>query len=291
MPIYEQSYRRFEGGLVSHWRWWIMAQQETRVLLSMRSFLILMVLGFAQFFFRLVQIVGYSMLASNPSNPLTMALRQIDLLSVDNQMYFDFLRLQAGFVFVMTIATGSGFICNDFRYNLTEIYFSKPLSWKDYVFGKVSTLVILGLTLTAVPALVLNFLYVALIPSWEHAYDALNLVIPIVVFSLSIVLSCTLGVLASSALFTSQRFASIAVFMVLLGNVSIVTVLAGILRKGNLLAWAYPMTLNRIGESLFEVRHKTFTVDWQVCMVYVLIVCTVCLWIICQRVRKAGSAI
>jgi hypothetical protein len=291
MPIYEQTYRRFEGHLVRRFRWLIIVGQELRVLLSMKVMVAFFLLGLVQSFLRIMQIVGVNMLMSNPNNPLTFALRSIDLLQVDQQMFFDYLRVQSGFVFLFSIAIGSGSICNDFRYNLIEVYFSKPISWKDYVLGKVGTIVIIGYMLTAVPALIIDLVHFVLAPSMQRFQETSGMVLPIILFSSCIVFSCALGVLASSALFSSQRFASIAVFMVLLANLTIVGVLSDILDSQRIAAAAYPFALNRIGEVLFGSRRPAFRFDWHWPVVYFALVCTFCAFIVCRKAKRAGEII
>ena len=73
-------------------------------------------------------------------------------------------------VFITIIDAGSGLICNDFRNNLMEVYFSKPLNWRDYVMGKVMTLVTIGMALSAIPTLFMALLHVLFVPTLEEQF-------------------------------------------------------------------------------------------------------------------------
>ena len=292
MPIYRQSYRTYDGTPRRQFRWWIMVKHEIRTLSKSRAFLVLIILGYVHACFRLLQVVTFDTLNATPNNPLARALQNIQAFTVDESMFFDFIRLQSGLVFLATILAGAGMICDDYRNNLMEIYFSKPLTWRDYVVGKVMTLVLVGLAFTAVPALALLLAHLFLAGNFADAFRLAQwLPGPILGFSLTLVVPCAVGVLASSALSRSQRYASIGVFMALFGDLVIGRLLPDLLHHRNYAIFAFPLAINRIGEVLFDQRRPLFDLAWHWPAVYVAVVCLVCLWIICRRVRRAEIAL
>ncbi len=290
MPIYEQMYRTFDGRVQRHFRWWPIVQQELRILFNYRSFVVLIILGMALFFLRVLQVVTFDTLANNPNNPLTMAARTLTLMEVNSQMFFDFIRMQAPIVFLLSIYAGSAMICDDFKNNLMEVYFSKPLSWKDYVLGKSMTLMVLGFGMTALPAMILVILHNILDPGLDTLRETYMLPWDILTFSCVLVIPITFGVLASSTLFASQRFAGIAVFIVVFGDVALGGLLADLLHKQNALIVAIPMAINRIGEHLFEGRRPLYDSHWLYSLAVVLAVAAVCTFIVCRKVRRAEMA-
>ena len=102
-------------------------------------------------------------------------LSQLQGITVKSSTFFDFISLQTPVMFIILLYAGTGMICNDFRNNLMEIYFSKPLRWHDYLLGKAATLILLGLSVTALPALFLIAEHVILLPSWELAREAVDI--------------------------------------------------------------------------------------------------------------------
>ncbi len=287
MPIYDHSYRTFDGQVVRRFRWWSIVKQEFRVLLSARPFLILLIIALILFLFRILQIVTYDTLASDPNNIIAQTARQIQLLDVGPRLWYDFLSFQASLVFIACLYAGSGMICDDVRNNLLEVYFSKPLSWRDYVLGKIMTLVLLGFGLTFFPALILILQHNLLAPGMETIKETWWLVPASFAYSIAICLPTALGVLASSALFASQRFAGIAIFMVLFANITIGGLLEGLLHRDGVLVTAFPIAVNRIGEVVFDLDNVVVDVHWSIAGVYVGIVSLICLIIICRRIRKA----
>jgi len=290
MPIYRQTYRSFEGATPGRFRWLTVVQQELRVLNRNRVFLGLVILGYFHVFFRVLQVMAADMIMADPHNPLTAHLRQVAILSVDKRMIFDFLRLQGPMVFLTSIYVGAGLICEDSRNNLMEVYFSKPLRWLDYVAGKIVAVVLVGLVFTAAPALLLTGLHVFLVPEWDVLRTVYWWPLSIVAFSLLLAVPCALGVLASSALSGTRRFASIAVFIVLFTNLVIGRSLPLLMQERAYAIVAFPLALNRLGEALFARPRALFDLSLEWSTVYVAVVCLVMLWIVCRKVRREEVA-
>ena len=289
MPIYEQTYRTYEGKARGWLRWWVMVTQELRVLSRSWAFRGLFGLGMLHVFFRGIQVLGYDLISSRPER-YAISLQDIAMLEVNTRMFFDFIRMQSPIVFVTTILAGSGMIANDFRYNLMEIYFSKPLTWRDYVVGKSVALIIVGLLLTAVPGLLLLAMHNLLLPGMDTLRETYWWAGSITLFSLALVLPCALGVLAGSALLSSQRFAGIAVFMVLLGDSTIGTTLPNLLHERNYLIIAFPMAINHVGQHLFKDSRLEFDLHWKWAVLFIALVCLVSLWVVCRKARRAEVA-
>jgi len=268
-----------------------MVEQELRVLFRQRPFVYLLIFAMMHFFLRVFQVVAVDIIMSNPNNPLAVSLRGIAMLTIDAKMFLDFVRIQAPLVFVISLFAGAGMICDDFRNNLMEIYFSKPLNWRDYVLGKTMTLATIGLAMTAAPGIFLVVLHNLLAPSLRTLGDTYWLPVPILLFSLVVVLPCALGVLAGSALFKSQRYAAIAVFMVLFGDNIVAVLLREFLHKSSFLALSLPMSINRVGEFLFAQRRAMFELHWSWSALFVAAVCAAALWAVCRRVRRAEIAV
>ncbi|HEX73400.1 MAG TPA: hypothetical protein ENN65_08815, partial [Candidatus Hydrogenedentes bacterium] len=245
MPIYQRSYRHFEGRTRQRFRWWIVIEQELRVLATARPFLILLLLALLHCILRLLQVVAYDVVIQDPNHPLTPILRQIQGLMVNEQMFFDFIRLQTPLIFILFLYAGSGMICNDFRYNLMEVYFSKPIRWYDYALGKFLALVLLGLSISAAPAIFLVVLHNMLLAKMEVLQQTWWWPLPILGFSLVVIVPAALAILASSALLPSQNFAAIAIFMILIANSTMAGAFAGLLQNRNYFIISVPMALHR----------------------------------------------
>lgn len=289
MPIYEQTYRSYEGTLRPRFRWITIVQQELLILRGRRMFIFLVLLGNFHFILRVFQVFFLDVWTKNMYGELGQALSELPFEDTGAWVYFDFIRFQGPLLALTLIYAGSGLICNDFRNNLMEIYFSKPLNWRDYVAGKTMTLIFIGLSLSAVPALSLGLMHVLFVPTLAELKTTLALAIPIVGFSFIVVASISLAVLASSALINSSRFASIGVFLVGSVNITFGFLFFGFTQDGNYLALAFPLSLNRLGEIMFDEQRFRVPMDiaWYWPALFVALVCGVSLAIVSRKARIA----
>ena len=258
----------------------------------LKSRLFRQLLGISLFLTGLHVVLVYLIdtVANMQGHPLSEAIREMEIARIDEAFFLRFIRLQTPLVFIACIFSGSRLICNDFRYNLVDIYFSKPLSWWDYVAGKTVTLLLVGFGMTVFPAWLLLLLHLAFLPSLDTLGEVAGLALPNLMFGLTVSLPCALGVLASSAVFNGPRFASIAVFMVLMANAAFGVVLPEILDQDSLRIIAFPVALNRLGEWYFGAVNLLEDVSWKQSAVYVTAVCAVALAMVCMKVRRAGAA-
>ena len=159
MPIYEQSYRTFDGATPRQAQWATVATQEWRANTRSRFLIYLFIAGGFHFMARVAQIIIFDLLVGDPNHPLSQVFGSVTFLKIEPKTFLQFLEIQAPLTFFAMLLVGSGMICNDFRNHLMEVYFSKPVTWRDYLLGKLLALVSVGMMLTAVPALLLVLLH------------------------------------------------------------------------------------------------------------------------------------
>jgi len=290
MPVYRRTYRNYDGAYARRFRWWLVVKQEYRVLSKSKIALALMLIAQLHTLIRLLQIVAFDVIMQDPNNILTPLLSQVDFIVVNQRMFYEFVQLQAPLMFVFLLFAGSGMICNDFRNNLMEVYFSKPLRWRDYVIGKTTALMLLGLSITALPAVFLVVMHNVLLPSVELVQQTWWWPLSLLAFSLLLVVPCSLAILASSALLRSQGFAAVSVFMVLTINSSLGVILARLLYNRDYLLISFPATIYRLGQELFEVPGFRFQSDWRWSFAFVVAVSLISLIAIARTVRRAEHA-
>lgn len=290
MPVYEKTYRKFDGALVPRFRWWIIVLQEWRTLWKTRLFWVLSGFGSLIFLYIMGYIYLLDTIAVLNDHPLYEAAQRLPMHKVEPAMFHMFIMFETPLVFIITLLGGAGLICNDFRYNLVEVYFSRPLSWLDYLLGKSVALLLLGLLFTLFPALLLWAMHILFSPSLATITECYWWPLPILCYSLAVTVPCTLGVLAGSALFNSQRLASISVFMVLMVDSAIGQALPEILRDDKLYIVAFPAAVHRLGEWFFQRPNLVFNISPVGSLVFVLAVCILSLIILMRKIRKAGAA-
>lgn len=291
MPIYTKTYRKYDGQPRQHFRWLVVIEQEMKTLAKFRIFKFLVLIACLHVILRLLQIVAYDVLAQDPNNPLQVIFANLDIAYIGPDTFFSFLYLQTTILFVIMLYSGAGMICNDFKNNLMEIYFSKPLTWIDYCLGKVLSLVLIGLALTAIPGTLLVGLHNLLLPSMDTLISSWWWPIAITAYSFVIIVPMTLSILACSSLLPSQNYAAITVIMALVANSSLGVLFASMLKQRDYMAVSFPLSMRRVGETIFGDERILFNLAWYWCFLYIAVVCIIALLIVLRKVRRAEIAL
>jgi ABC-type transport system involved in multi-copper enzyme maturation permease subunit len=136
MPIYDQGYQHWKGELRRYpIRWWPILRRGVLEILRQRKYLFLLL---GAWFWPLVKGVEFFLKARGGRFlPEDSALS--GFLSVGKDFFFGVLThdLVMLTVLLFVVLTGSEIISRDRHYNALQIYFSKPLTPNDYIFGKL----------------------------------------------------------------------------------------------------------------------------------------------------------
>jgi len=273
MPIYDLSYRQWSGVWTSHpYRWWVITRQGINILGRKRRFLVLMILSALPFLVRCVMLY------------LSTVLGRIPLLTINAKFFEDFLSQQMFFVFIIAIYAGAGLIANDLKANALQIYFSKPITRRDYVMGKLGVLFFFLALPTLVPGMLLFFL--AVLFKSDASFLEQNYWVPASVLGYSLLIIATYSVvmLAVSSLSKSGRFAGI-VFAALFFFSRIFYQILSVVLRSTRVAWvSLGNNLTQIGDYLFQVSPQYQSPLWLSAMVLGLLMLG-SVWLLHHRVQ------
>jgi ABC-2 type transport system permease protein len=199
VPLYDLSYRRFEGQRTSRFRRSLaLAISTSGLLLKRRSFLMLLAVCWAPAVVRAAQIYVSRQFPQAP-----------DFFTITPDTFREFLVQQVRFlpVVLVSLAAGASAIASDFASGAFTIYLSKPISRFDYLLGKALPVAASIGAITLAPALALLLLHQSLAPDFQLLSQAGWLPLAITAYSLLLALYYTLLVLAISSLCRSGRVA------------------------------------------------------------------------------------
>ena len=275
MPIYEQSYRRYEQrGALRSVRFWPIMRESLRMILSKRAFLGLMALAWLPLVVRTVQVYV-----------VTYFPQATRVMPVDGRLFGDFLSGQIGFAILLAVFGGSGLVANDLRTGAILVYLSRPLTRRDYVLGKLGVMMVLTAAVTLVPAVLLYLVAFTLAPdifrTWENAW-----ILPAVVLQATLVsLTISLLILAISALSRSARIAGLGLVMFAMGSEMLRAVLRKLLRVPETGLVSIQADLKAIGGALFGNVTRGLPPGWVLPAIVLVLVGAACLLILRKRVR------
>lgn len=150
MAVYKRSYRAYAGELTPRWsRFLILTRYAMRGVFKSRFVTGLYVVSF---FYPLAMI---ALLYVNHNARLLTLLKfeRGQILEVAGQFFFVLMTVQCAIAFLMTAFIGPNMIAPDLANNSLPLYFSRPLSRAEYVFGRACAILILLSLITWVPGI------------------------------------------------------------------------------------------------------------------------------------------
>jgi ABC-2 type transport system permease protein len=275
MPIYEQTYRRHEArGSIRRVRFWPITREALRLILARRLFLVLLFVACIPFLARVIQIYV-----------VTRFPEAGRILPVDGRLFGEFLLQQWLWMLVITIFGGAGLIANDLRTGAILVYLSRPLTRRDYVLGKLGVLMLLNLSVTLVPGLLLYLIALALAPDqfvkWDLAWIGPAIALQAAVMSLVM----SLVGLAVSSLSRSARVAGIGFFAVVAGLEVARGILYAMYRRPETALISFRASLQALATALFGLSERAVSLPWFYPAGLLAVVALGCLLVLRSRVR------
>ncbi len=276
MPIYEQAYNPWHGQLkVRPATWWVIAKTGVNLLWS-KGIMILLFLSYIPFLVRAIQIFLITRFAENAA-----IMELAKSLEINPAFFFNFIDKQFFFLMLMLVFAGGGLISNDKRLKALNIYFSKPVSFWDYLIGKWCILAFFGFLITLLPSLILFLMRVAL--SQDLTFLSKYYWIPFssLAFTLMTVSLLSLMILTLSAISKNGRSASVAFFAILMFTEILRKILSKLTGSGLISLQA---NLKQLGSVLFAQKQIFESSPW-LSLVIILSLMALCLWIIMQKIK------
>lgn len=273
MPIHDLSYQHWAGDWTSHpYRWWVITRQGIIQLAKKRSFLVLLFLALIPFLVRCVILYG------------AVVMNRISFIRIDAKFFEAFLSQQLFFTFIIAIYSGAGLIANDHKANALQIYFSKAITRRDYLIGKLGVVVFFVSLPTLVPGLLLFLIATIFHSDLEFLRQYSWVVLSILGYALLIILANSMVILALSSLSRSSRFAGIFFAAVIFFSQILFGILSLLLRTTSVSWVSIPDDLTEIGDVLFRGPLSHQASPWA-CASVLAAVMLGSAWIIHSRVR------
>jgi ABC-2 type transport system permease protein len=248
MPVYEQTYRRYEAREpLRTVRFWPITREALRLLLSRWAFLALIVLAWLPFLGFAIYVWAMTQLGQVPEGMLSALPRGGAVFA----LYF---KWQLPLCLLLTTFGGAGLVANDLRTGAILVYLSRPLTRRDYVVGKLCVLLALNLAVTLVPGLLLYGIACALAPAQFVTVELAWLAPAIALHAFAVSLTLSLAALAVSALSRSGRVAGLAFFGLLVGLDIVQGIVGVIAHWPPAILLSVQACLNALGDALLGTR-------------------------------------
>ena len=154
MAVYKRTYKPYTGVMTPEWsRFLILPRYAWKTVFQTRFILILYVLCFFYPVGAAIAIyLNHNLSFLGQFMPLP---KTGGLFEVSGSFFQWFTAIQAVMAFLMTSFVGPGLVSGDLINNALPLYFCRPFSRTEYVFGKLAVIALLLAYITWVPGLIL----------------------------------------------------------------------------------------------------------------------------------------
>jgi ABC-type transport system involved in multi-copper enzyme maturation permease subunit len=248
--IREKGYTHWDGELVRRrFPWWPITRTGIQLAFKKKAFRFLFAGGFLPAFFAL----GGLYVSERLEDFQALIKSNQNLIRIDPGYFKSFL-VNPGFLFMILIVlvfAAAGLVADDLKHSSLQLYFSRPLTKKDYLLGKLSVIAFFVLVLTAVPWLVLVVFKLIFAGNLEFlaAYPWL----PLSILGYAALLAVFFGFyfLLLSASSRNARYVAILVFTTYIFSDVLSGILTGIFRTPYLALFSLRANLMQAGAFLF----------------------------------------
>lgn len=283
MAVYEHTYRAYEGALTpARWRFLIIPRYAYRQVLRSRFFVAYLVLcSFPLLFAALTIYLRHNITALEMFRTTAAAFQQ--LVPINTAFFRTFMIIQGVLAALLALFMGPSLLSADMANNGLALYFARPFSRWEYLFGKFSVLGVLLSAITWIPLLLLFLLQTSLEgTTWLSE----NFSIAIAVFTTSMLWILVLTLMTMSASVMIRRKALAIGGVVAYFFVS--WAMSGAINLINGTSWGdiidVTKACGRISLNLFGVELPDDYPIWRA-WATVIVFCVACVWFLNRKVR------
>jgi ABC-2 type transport system permease protein len=279
MAVYKRSYAGYPGPLTPRrTRFLVLTRYAAQGLFRSRILTGLFLLSFV---FPLLTIVALYL--NHSAKLLTLFKIGTDhLLSVNGQFFMVLMGFQGSVAFLLTAFVGPGLISPDLTNNALPLYFCRPLSRAEYIFGRGCVILFLLSFVTWIPGVIIFGVEASLSPGWGSGH--LRILAGIMVGSLLWISFLTLLALAISAWVRWRIVAGGLLLGVMFATTAFAGAIAGIMEtaKGFYIDPAALVAV--IYANFFDIDTKSGISTAGACIALILM-SGLCVWMLSKKIR------
>jgi ABC-2 type transport system permease protein len=278
MAVHKRSYRGYSGEITPPWsRFLVVTRYAFRNAFNSKLLTAYYVLCFI-----FPVACGVAIYLDHNLRFLAM-FHESELFTVDGDFFLMFLGVQSGLGFILTALIGPGLVSADLANNALPLYFCRPFSRAEYLFGKSAVLIWLLSLITWIPGLVLFVIQASLAtPGWTRP----NLWMARSIFlgsAIQILLFCLLT-LALSAWIKRKLAAGAALLGVFFVGAAFAQAINAVLNTRNGFLIDISNLIVTVESHLFGERPPT-GLPAEYAWLALLAICTFCLYLLERKVR------
>ncbi|MGB3863841.1 MAG: ABC transporter permease subunit [Candidatus Aminicenantaceae bacterium] len=189
------------------------------------------------------------------------------------------------FMMVMLLVfCGAGLISDDLKFNSLQLYFSRPITKRDYFLGKASVIVFFLLIVTLLPGLVFILMKLVFSASFEFLSAYPLLPFSVIGYSLLVTIFFSFYGLFLSSVNKNRRYVAILIFGLYIFSDVLYGIFYGIFRDEYFALLSIKENLKQAGAFLFDQKlpHDT---PWFLSFVIIVGFCVLGAYVLKKKIR------
>jgi len=187
-------------------------------------------------------------------------------------------------IVLLLVFCGAGLIADDLKYNSLQLYFSRPITKKDYVLGKASVIVFFLSLITVVPGLVFVVMKLLFAGSFQFLRQFPWLPFSVVAYSAFIILFFTFYTLLLSSLNKNRRYVAVLIFGLYVFTDILFGIFHGIFRNPYFALLSIKNNLKQVGAVLFG-QEPQYDIPWVLSLLILAAFCIFSAFVLNKKIR------
>jgi ABC-type transport system involved in multi-copper enzyme maturation permease subunit len=271
MTIKEKGYTHWDGEFSDKkFPWWPITRYGIKLTFQRKFFKLFFVLALAPAFLFLAGIY----VSERLEDFRFMIQGDTQFLSIDPgyfKTYFtnEFVLFM---IVMMLIFCGAGLISDDLKFNSLQLYFSRPISKRDYVMGKAAVIVFFLFIVTLVPGLIFIIMKLLFAGNFEFLVKYPWLLFSVIAYSILVTVYFSFYTLFLSSINKNRRYVAILIFGLYVFTEIIYEILKDIFRSDYFSLLSVRANIQQVGYALFR-QNLPHDVPWVLALAVIVGFC------------------
>jgi len=290
MPIKEKGYTHWEGELKkSRYPWIPITRKGIKLAFKKKFFKF-------TFFLTLIPAIVYL-----AGIYISERLEDFAFLA-ENSKSVSFLKINPGYfnsyftqdfllfmIVVVLVFCGAGLISDDLRYNSLQLYFSRPITKKDYFLGKASVIAFFLFILTLIPGIIFMLMKIIFSGNLRFISDYPWLILSVIGYSFFITGFFAFYTLFVSSVNKNRRYVSILIFGIFIFSDILYGIFKGIFESEYFSLLSIKANIKQVGAAFFGQK-LPHNVPWIYSFLVLLFICVLAGFVLNKKVRGVEVA-
>jgi ABC-type transport system involved in multi-copper enzyme maturation permease subunit len=209
----------------------------------------------------------------------------LSILEVNPLFFFRYFSQFLLFMILMLLVfAGAGLIADDLKHNSLQLYFSRPITKKDYFFGKASVIIFFLILITLVPGMVFIIMKLLFAGNFQFLRQYPLLPFSVIGYSALIIVFFTCYTLLLSSLNKNRRYVAVLIFGLYFFSDILYNIFHDLFRNPYFALLSVSNNLRQVGAVMFG-QDPQYDIPWELSLLVIAALCVVSGLVLNKKIR------